>query len=243
MSGTTLYPFPDQHPQRDVSGASIHAEEPAIVGQFAEITQGAMLAVPMNHAVLPPSRPADFASRDVKDTANAPGEATAAAAESTSEALALAPVNAAAPAVQRVVLDTQIVMDWLVFNEPGVMPIIALVESRHLLWTATSPMKAEMLHVLGRGVAARYVPDLDRIEAAFARHCELVAEPVLGMARPRCSDADDQKFIDLALHLALHQPTVLISRDRAVLKVAKRAARLGLEIVAPQLWIKRRLES
>lgn len=197
-----------------------------------------MLAVPMNHAVLPPSLPADLTSHDVMDAPQSPGKPTAPAPET----LAPAPETGAAAAPHRVVLDTQIVMDWLVFHEPGVMPIIALVESRHLLWTATSPMKAEMLHVLGRGVAARYAPDLGRIEAAFERHCELVAEPVLGMARPRCSDADDQKFIDLALHLAAHQPTVLISRDRAVLKVAKRAARLGLEIVAPQTWIQRRLE-
>ncbi|MBB3194584.1 PIN domain-containing protein [Roseateles terrae] len=140
---------------------------------------------------------------------------------------------------QRVVLDTQIVMDWLVFDEPRVMPVIALVESRHLLWTATAAMKAEMLHVLGRGVAARYEPDLDRIHAAFERHCELVPEPVLGMARPRCTDGDDQKFIDLALHLASQGSALLMSRDRAVLKVAKRAARLGLEIVAPDVWIQR----
>jgi len=151
----------------------------------------------------------------------------------------LPPSLPAAGACPRVVLDTQIVMDWLVFNEPGVMPIVARVESRHLLWTATPPMKAEMLHVLGRGVAARYEPDMDRIQAAFEQHCELVDPPVLGMARPRCSDEDDQKFIDLALHLAALEPTILISRDRAVLKVAKRAARLGLEIVAPQVWIKR----
>ena len=161
-----------------------------------------MLACPMNHAVLPPSLPADASGR-------------------------------------RVVLDTQIVMDWLVFSEPRVMPIITLVESRHLLWTATAPMKAEMLHVLGRGVAARYSPDLEKIHAAFEQHCELVAEPQLGMARPRCSDEDDQKFIDLALHLASQGSALLISRDRAVLKVAKRAARLGLEILAPEVWIKR----
>ncbi|SEL92378.1 Predicted nucleic acid-binding protein, contains PIN domain [Roseateles sp. YR242] len=143
----------------------------------------------------------------------------------------------AAP-VPLVILDTQIVMDWLVFAEPRIAPLIASVESRHLLWTATEAMKAEMLHVLGRGVAARYAPDLGRIDEAFARHCHLVAAPELGMARPRCSDPDDQKFIDLALACAARQPTWLISRDRAVLKVAKRARKLGLEILSPEAWIK-----
>ncbi|WAC73655.1 PIN domain-containing protein [Roseateles sp. SL47] len=151
----------------------------------------------------------------------------------------LPPASPIGPLPLRVVLDTQIVMDWLVFDEPRIRPIIARVESRHLLWTATAPMKAEMLHVLGRGVAARYSPDLARIHAAFQQHCEFIEVPVLGISRPRCSDEDDQKFIDLALHLAVSQPTVLLSRDRAVLKVAKRAAKLGLSILSPDAWLQR----
>lgn len=190
------------------SGASIHAEEPAIVGQFVEITQGAMLTAPMIDADFPSAAPA------------------------------IPELQPLAAPVPLVILDTQIVMDWLVFAEPRIAQLIASVESRHLLWTATEAMKAEMLHVLGRGVAARYGPDLDRIHEAFARHCQIVEVPVLGMARPRCSDPDDQKFIDLALACAAHQPTWLISRDRAVLKVAKRARKLGLEILSPDAWIK-----
>ncbi|ALV05046.1 PIN domain-containing protein [Roseateles depolymerans] len=186
----------------------------------------------MNHAVSPPSLP------------DGSPEAASASAAHDPRSVAATTVTEPRPTLvpalpHRVILDTQIVMDWLVFDEPRVMPIIALVESRHLLWTATPAMQAEMLHVLGRGVAARYEPDLTRIQAAFAGHCELVEEPVLGMGRPRCSDEDDQKFIDLGLHLASLAPTTLISRDRAVLKVAKRAARLGLEIVSPDIWIKR----
>lgn len=191
-----------------------------------------MLAGPMNHAVSPPSLPGDGPAASAAPAVHSQrGEPATTVTE---------PGPTPAPALpHRVILDTQIVMDWLVFDEPRVMPIIALVESRHLLWTATAAMQAEMLHVLGRGVAARYEPDLTRIQAAFAGHCELVEEPVLGMGRPRCSDEDDQKFIDLGLHLASLAPTTLISRDRAVLKVAKRAARLGLEIVSPDIWIKR----
>lgn len=144
----------------------------------------------------------------------------------------------AGPPTPIVILDTQVVMDWLVFDEQSLRPLIAAVESRHLLWTATDAMKAELLHVIGRGVAASYRPDVARVHAAFERHCRFVAEPVLGIARPRCSDPDDQKFIDLGLSLAAAQPTWLISRDRAVLKVAKRAAKLGLPILSPTAWLK-----
>lgn len=137
-----------------------------------------------------------------------------------------------------VILDTQVVMDWLVFDEPTIAPLIAAVESRHLHWIATPPMKAELLHVIGRGVAASYAPDLARVHVAFEQHCRLVPEPVLGLSRPRCSDPDDQKFIDLALACVPASPTWLISRDRAVLKVAKRAGRLGLPILSPAAWLK-----
>lgn len=139
-----------------------------------------------------------------------------------------------------VILDTQIVMDWLVFDEPSIAPLIAEVVSRRLLWVATEAMRAELLHVLGRGVAAQRRPDLARIDAAFQASCQFVPAPELALARPRCTDPDDQKFIDLALDCATRHPTWLISRDRAVLAVAKRVRKLGtgLEILTPAAWLK-----
>ena len=144
----------------------------------------------------------------------------------------------AATAIPLLILDTQVVMDWLVFDEPSLSPLVSALQSGELRWIATEAMKAELLHVIGRGVAARYSPDMARIHGAFERHCRLVDTPILGMARPRCSDPDDQKFIDLGLFFAASQPTWLISRDRAVLKVGKRAAKFGLPILSPAAWLK-----
>lgn len=149
-----------------------------------------------------------------------------------------APHGALEPGAPVLILDTQIVMDWLVFDEPSITPIIDHVVSRRSHWVATEPMRAELLHVLARGTAAHLHPDPAHIADAFARHCTLVPERELSMARPRCSDTDDQKFIDLGLQYAPTHPTCLISRDRAVLKVAKRAAKLGLTIVSPASWLK-----
>ncbi|WP_310384090.1 putative toxin-antitoxin system toxin component, PIN family, partial [Roseateles sp.] len=50
-----------------------------------------------------------------------------------------------------------------------------------------------------------------------------------------CRDKDDQMFIDLAL---AEQAGFLISKDRAVLALAKRARRVGLAIMTPEAWIK-----
>jgi predicted nucleic acid-binding protein len=49
----------------------------------------------------------------------------------------------------------------------------------------------------------------------------------------RCTDADDQKFIDLACAAPARW---LVSRDRAVLKLRRRAATDGLVIVTPDGW-------
>ena len=51
--------------------------------------------------------------------------------------------------------------------------------------------------------------------------------------RLRCTDADDQKFIDLALGYGARW---LLSRDRAVLKLARRAQPLGLAVMTPDAW-------
>ena len=49
----------------------------------------------------------------------------------------------------------------------------------------------------------------------------------------RCTDADDQKFIDLALGA---RAVALLSADRAVLRLARRAAAFGLVITTVAGW-------
>lgn len=136
----------------------------------------------------------------------------------------------------KVVIDTQVIMDWLVFKNPGVAPLVIAVQSGSLVWIGLPAMKAELLHVLGRGVAAAYAPDMMLIDHEFARWCRPIEQVPLPAIRLVCRDPDDQMFIDLAL---AEDAKWLISRDRAVLALAKRAGRLGLSIVTPEIWIKR----
>jgi putative PIN family toxin of toxin-antitoxin system len=133
---------------------------------------------------------------------------------------------------QAIVVDTQVVMDWLVFDDPRVRPLAQALTAGAVRWLVAPAMRDELRHVLGRGVAARYAPDLPRIEAHFDAHAEPVAaaEP---SPRLVCRDPDDQKFIDLALALGARW---LVSRDKALLALAKRARLRGLLIVKPELW-------
>lgn len=142
------------------------------------------------------------------------------------------PPTDARPAI---VVDTQVVMDWLIFNDERVQALAAALTSGALRWLVAPAMRDEIRHVLGRGVAASYAPDLDFIEAQFDAHALAVdaapAQPLAG--RLVCRDPDDQKFIDLALAQGARW---LVSRDKALLALAKRAKPRGLLIVKPETW-------
>ncbi len=134
-----------------------------------------------------------------------------------------------------IVVDTQVVMDWLVFNDARVQALAAALMSGGLRWLVAAAMRDEIRHVLGRGVAASYAPDQALIEARFDAHSLPVdaapAQPLAG--RLVCRDPDDQKFIDLAL---ASEARWLVSRDKALLALAKRARPRGLLIVKPEAW-------
>ena len=133
----------------------------------------------------------------------------------------------------KIVIDTQVVMDWLVFGDARVAALAAAIEAGRIAWIGRTRMLDELRHVLGRGVAAAWQPDLPRIEAMFARHCRMIdAVPALAV-RLVCRDPDDQQFIDLAL---AERATWLLSRDRAVLALRKRALAFNLKIATPEAW-------
>ena len=131
------------------------------------------------------------------------------------------------------VLDTNVVLDWLVFANPQIRALGDAVAARRVRWVATAEMGAELQHVIARGRLARWQPDLATLNDAWARHCELVPAPTAPLARPRCSDADDQKFIDLAVARAARW---LVTRDRALLKLARRLREAGVLVTTPERW-------
>jgi len=132
------------------------------------------------------------------------------------------------------VLDTNVVLDWLVFRNPACAPLVEALEAGRVRWVGTAAMRDELSHVLGRGTLAPWQPDLEAIAEAHRRWAQLVeASAAPTPARLRCADPDDQKFIDLAAQLG---DACLLSRDRAVLKLARRAREAGFAILTPEAW-------
>jgi len=100
-------------------------------------------------------------------------------------------------------------------------------------------VRDELAHVLGRGALDRWQPDLTALWAGWDRHCIEAPTPAASVptGRFRCTDPDDQKFIDLAVASG---PCLLLSRDRAVLKLARRLREVGVEALTPTVWAARR---
>lgn len=137
---------------------------------------------------------------------------------------------AAAPIV---VLDTNVVLDWLVFRNPGASALDAALRQRRVDWLATETMLAELMHVLRRPELAAWQPDEAAVNDAVGAWCRKV-EPAPTLATLRCTDPDDQPFIDLAV---AQRAAWLLTRDRAVLRLARRCRDRGVVVAVPERFV------
>lgn len=131
------------------------------------------------------------------------------------------------------VLDSNVVLDWLVFADRSSRALAAAITSGRARWLATAAMREELEHVLTRADFSAWQRDASSVLQRWERWAEPIDAPAPLPNGLRCTDPDDQKFIDLALHAGA---TALLSRDRAVLKLAGRARQLGLAIQTPAAW-------
>nr|WP_283254463.1 putative toxin-antitoxin system toxin component, PIN family [Ramlibacter paludis] len=131
------------------------------------------------------------------------------------------------------VLDTNVVLDLLVFGDAAAQPVKQGLADGALRWLATAAMREELARVLAYPKLAPRVAyhrgSADAVLEDFDRHVELVDVPA--KAGVTCGDPDDQKFIDLAV--AHRCP--LVSKDFEVLRMKKRLAQL--EVAAVSCWV------
>jgi putative PIN family toxin of toxin-antitoxin system len=127
-----------------------------------------------------------------------------------------------------IVLDTNVVLDLLVFDDPATPALQQALADGALRWIATPVMREELARVLlYPHLVARldyYRLRAEDVLAAFDRQVQRVE--VAPKAPMVCRDPDDQKFIDLAVaHRA-----ALLSKDHAVLKLRKRLTLQGVAV-------------
>ncbi len=141
--------------------------------------------------------------------------------------------------VTRWVLDTNVVIDWLMFHDPYLQPLRERVNDGRLVVLTHQPAILELERVL----AYRQLKlDAAAQQDIFQRYLTLTREVALPAGAslknlmlpsdfPRCRDRDDEHFIALAFH---HHADALVSRDAAVFGMKSRVAKFGLTILNVQ---------
>ena len=140
---------------------------------------------------------------------------------------ASAPPDAPTPPLW--VLDTNIVLDVFLFADADAQLLREALAQARIRWISTAPMREELARVLTYPHIAKrmdfYKRSAEELLRDFDSHSHAV--DVAPRAPLRCKDPDDQRFIDLAL---THQAG-LLSKDHAVLCMAKRMRALGVPYV------------
>ena len=133
-------------------------------------------------------------------------------------------------------LDTNVCLDLFVFRDPAVAALREALESGEVIGTTSDACRDEWKRVLGYPLLRL---DETARDAAVVEYDAVmrIADQIrpLGFALPRCADEDDQKFLELAAGCSARW---LLSRDDALLKLARRTKREGwFEILAPAAWV------
>ncbi|MFA7504038.1 MAG: putative toxin-antitoxin system toxin component, PIN family [Burkholderiaceae bacterium] len=127
------------------------------------------------------------------------------------------------------ILDTNVWLAWLVYDDPVTRRLGAAAEAGEIILPALPRIRDEFERVLAyprlRLELARRKEALRR----FDRHARMdLPVPATDLT---CSDPDDQVFLDLALH---RRAGWLLSRDRGLLALRRRALARGLRIARPE---------
>jgi putative PIN family toxin of toxin-antitoxin system len=123
-----------------------------------------------------------------------------------------------------VILDSNVWIDILVFDDPLARPILHALQSGRLVAWIDARCLAELSYVLDYPQFARFALDKTVTLQRLAGLVKQVAPetPADAPPLPKCRDRDDQKFLELA---RASGAAWLVSKDRALLKLARRVQR------------------
>ncbi len=147
-----------------------------------------------------------------------------------------APSIASVRPIPRLVLDTNVCLDLFVFRDPRWAALLQALETGQFCAVTRADCKMEWQIVLGYRQLALDALGQAHSHAAFEAliTCHEFAA-INGIRLPHCSDADDQKFLELARDA---KAEVLLTKDKALLKLARKMQQAGLfRIMLPQTWI------
>ena len=130
----------------------------------------------------------------------------------------------------RAVIDTNVVLDLFVFQDKRTHFLHHCLQSRAVQWIATPPMREELRLVLAYPHIANKRQQLNLQSKAVLALFDawVLLQPEAPKSVYTCKDADDQKFVDLAVSCC----AVLVSKDKAVLCMRNRLAKLSVRVMS-----------
>jgi len=120
-----------------------------------------------------------------------------------------------------VVFDTNVVLDLLHFDDAIARPMRLALEHGRVRCVVSDGTLEEWRRVLAYPEFALDPAQQTALVARYQALAETARTVAVDAGLPRCSDPDDQKFIELA---AATGAQGLVSKDRAVLKLRRRCA-------------------
>ncbi len=137
---------------------------------------------------------------------------------------------------KRIVIDTNVCLDLFVFHDPRWAGLLAALESGQVEAVTRADCRMEYQVVLNYAHLPLDAVSRPISSAQFDALITLTApEPRSGTRLPVCTDKDDQKFLELARDA---QVDFLITKDKALLKLARKTVKLGLfGIILPEKWL------
>ena len=131
-----------------------------------------------------------------------------------------------------VILDTNILLDILVFDDQRAHPLRVALSNQELDALVTEDTLDELIDVISRPQFSLDKQKQAEILLQWQSWSRLVKQSDLQVAPWKCKDRDDQVFINLAFSF---KPSTLISKDKLVLKLAKRAIKEEVTITSDHL--------
>jgi predicted nucleic acid-binding protein len=130
--------------------------------------------------------------------------------------------------VPTLVLDTNVLLDLWLFDDPSVRALRAAIEGGRLRPLRSADCEAEFAQVIGREHFGLDEATRRQLHSRWMQCSEPIAN--VAPAPFACTDPDDQKFLDAAFTAGADW---LLTRDKALLKLARRAQVAGLRIASP----------
>ena len=126
-------------------------------------------------------------------------------------------------AIKTLILDTNIVLDLLVFQDPRANWIRDGIARGQFELIYSSEMLVELTDVIARPQFAQSGYDQSTVLSSWTQMA--IHKPTPPRCLFRCDDPDDQAFIDLAYH---YRPSQLLSKDRKVLQMQRTLGEHGV---------------